>query len=131
MMKKLIARFLFAVCAIAQAATASFTADTTTELITNPERGWYFTVNNFSDLCTGSLAIIRDGGVASQSVRIIMVTLDPTTVTTGAMNTNFACARAGGVKILLRLAYCNSSNCNEGRNIAQVESDVAVTIART
>jgi len=39
-MKKLLASLLFAVCGHAFAASATFTADTTT-VMPNPERGWY------------------------------------------------------------------------------------------
>lgn len=61
---------------LASAATASFTADTTTAL-NNPERGLYYALN-IGEFCNGFLQTVRDGGVDSQPVRIVQIDINLT-----------------------------------------------------
>ena len=93
------------------AASASFTADTTTALDTNPERGFYFHLQP-AEWCNGFGGTVRDGisdGGVVQPVRLMYYehTLASSLTT---LNTNLGCARTLGVKVIFAssASYCSN-----------------------
>lgn len=128
MIQRILVFFLAVVAFAAHAATTIFTPDTATSITDNPERGWYFALDVSStrnEFCNGFLQTVRDGGVDGQQVRIMMWDINPQLITTDVMNSTFQCARAGAIKVLIKLAYCNTGGCHEGRTIDQAEADIA------
>lgn len=106
------------------AASATFTADTTTEL-PNQERGWYARLSESGgEFCNSVLTNIRDGNWSYTSkVNLFLYEFNPTSL--GSIAANLTCVRAAGVKVILTGMYCTGNGCVEGRTIAQVESDIA------
>ena len=110
----------------AYAASATFTADTTTELHTNNERGFYIPVKS-SELCDGSMVNWRDNGssgAGNQKARLFYYDFLPGSSLV-TLATNLACARAAGVKVIFAPVYCDVQFCNEGVTISQAEAHIS------
>lgn len=125
MIKHLLAAAMAAFAFAANAASTSFTADTSTIIQDNPERAWYLGVQA-AEFCSGSLANWRangSSGAGNQPVTIAKWDINPSTISSGTANTTLGCARSLGVKVIFRLQYCTGGSCNEGRTITQVEAD--------
>lgn len=124
-MKKLLASLLFAVCGHAFAASATFTADTTT-VMPNPERGWYLLSGSLlssSAAWDANLLAIRD----TYGFRIAFgyTTLPTGTISGGdlaQLNTNLGQARTRGMKVLIRFHYGSSPI---DPSIAQIQAHAA------
>ncbi len=109
---------------VALAASASFTADTTTNFV-NPERGWYYEISG-AEWCNGTLESIRDGGssAGNENVRLFLYRWAPGSSLTTLSN-DLACVRNAGVKVIMTPVYCNVQFCNEGVTISQAETHMA------
>lgn len=105
-------------------ATATFAPDTTTELDTNNERGWYY-IPKAAEWCNGSLQTFRDGqGAIPQKARLFYYEWLPGS-SSATVTSDLACVRAAGVKVMFAPVYCDVQFCNEGVTISQLESQMA------
>jgi len=124
MMKKLLPLVL-ALPALCFGATATFTADTTTDL-KNPERGWYLLTGSLLDSSStfdaNLLAIRDDWGFRLAFANTTLPTSTISSSQLSQMSANFAQARSRGLKLILRFQYGSSPN---DPSLSQIQANAA------
>lgn len=107
MIKKLLALLLL-IPSLVFGASATFTADTTTQMI-NPERGWYVTPKDSEMVTSTLLSFVSQYQTRLMFYNIALDALQGTDTIPGAtittLNGYFAQARAAGVKMVVIVSY--------------------------
>lgn len=109
---------------LANGPLTSATFQATTAELENPERGFYFRIGP-NEACSSVTTAVRDGVVLNQKVRLVYYEVNPATITPTHLNTDMACFRAAGLKVIFGQVYCSSFGCDEGASIEQVEAQLA------
>jgi hypothetical protein len=121
-------------------ASATFTADNTSALDTNPERGWYFLhETNTPYWCDGTLTSQKAGtsgyisGNPIQPVTLLLYKWKPNGAdsntgfsrTSTQVKADLDCVRAAGVKVIMSIVYCSTASaCDEGVDINGAIADI-------